>query len=68
MGFRKPKNVPLHILFKGEVHPKMKVSYLVVFGALSRMVKVRVACNKPFWVYMQINKLRRPRAGNLMTF
>ena len=27
--------------FKGEVHPKMKVSYLVEFGTLSRMVKVR---------------------------
>ena len=45
---------------KGEVHPKMKVSYMVVFGALSRMVKVRGACYKPFWVYKRLNKLRRP--------
>ena len=29
---------------KGEVYPKMITSYLVVFGALSRMVKVRGAC------------------------
>ena len=36
---------------KGEVHSKMKVSYLVEFGTLSRMVKVRGACDKPFWVY-----------------
>ena len=45
-----------------------KVSYLVVFGALSRMVKVRGACDKPFWVCKRLNKLRRPRAGKLMTF
>ena len=38
---------------KGEVHSKMKVSYLVVFGALSRMVKVQGACHEPFWVYSQ---------------
>ena len=36
-------------LVKGEVHPKMITSYLVVFGALSRMVEVRGACDKPFW-------------------
>ena len=34
-------------IVKGEVHLKMKVSYLVVFGALSRMVKVLGACDKP---------------------
>ena len=34
--------------FKGEVHRKMEVSYLVVFGALSCMVKVRGVCDKPF--------------------
>ena len=54
--------------FKGEVHTKMKVSYLVVFGALSRMVKVRGACDKPLWVCKRLSKLRRPRAGKLMTF
>ena len=37
-------------LLNGEVHPKMKVSYLVEFGTLSRMVKVRGACDEPFWV------------------
>ena len=26
---------------KGEVHPKMKTSYMAVYGVLSRMVKVR---------------------------
>ena len=36
---------------KGEVHPKMITSYLVVFGVLSRMVKVKGACDKAFWVY-----------------
>ena len=39
------------IKIKGEVHPKMKVSYLVEFGKLSLMVKVRGACDEPFWVY-----------------
>ena len=34
---------------KGEVHQKMKMSHLVVFGEPSRMVKVRGACDKPFW-------------------
>ena len=36
---------------KGEVHPKIKTAYLVVFGALSQTVKVRGACEKPFWIY-----------------
>ena len=39
------------LMLKGElVHPKMMTSYLVVFGALSQMVKVRGACDKPFWM------------------
>ena len=38
----------------------MKVSYLVVSGLLSRMVEVRGACDKPFWVYKRLNKLRGP--------
>ena len=38
--------------FNGEVHPKMITSNLVVFKALSRMVKVRGACDKPFWIYI----------------
>ena len=45
---------------KGEFHPKMKTSYLVVFGALSRMVKVRSACNKPFWTYKRLNNYAAP--------
>ena len=32
------------------VHPKMKTSGLVVSGALSRMAKVRGACDKQFWI------------------
>ena len=36
-----------HALCRG-VHPKMKISYQMVFGVLSRMVKVRGACDKPF--------------------
>ena len=35
---------------EGQVHPKMKISYFVVFGTPSRMVKVRGACDKPFWI------------------
>ena len=34
--------------FKGELHPKMITSYLVVFGTLSQMLRVRGACDKPF--------------------
>ena len=42
-------------MLKGEVHSKMVTSYLVVFGALSRMVKVRGAYDKPFWIYKRLN-------------
>ena len=45
---------------KGEDHPKMITSYLVVFGALSRMVKVRGACDKPFWIYKPLNNCAAP--------
>ena len=38
------------LFFKGEVHPKLITSYLVVSGLLSRMVKVRGAYDKPFWI------------------
>ena len=37
---------------------KMITSCLVVFGAPSRLVKVRGACDEPFWIYK-----RRPHAG-----
>ena len=40
-------------------HPKMNISYLLVFGAQSRMVKVRGACDA-FWVYKLLTKLRPP--------
>ena len=53
---------------KGNFTQKWKFHKLVVFGALSRMVKVRSACDKLFWVYKRLNKLGRPRAGILMTF
>ena len=46
--------------FKGEVHPKMITSYLVVFGALSRMVKVRGAYDKPFSIYKRLNNCAAP--------
>ena len=46
--------------FKGEVHPKIITSYLVVFGALSRMVKVWGACGKPFWIYKRLNNCAAP--------
>ena len=45
---------------KGEVHPKKIPSCPVVFGALSRMVKVRGAYDKPFWIYKQLNNYAAP--------
>ena len=45
---------------KGEVHPKMITSNLVVFRALSRMVKVRGACEKPFRIYERLNNCTAP--------
>ena len=33
----------------------MIASYLAEFAALSRMVKVRGACDKPFWIYKRLN-------------
>ena len=47
-------------ILKGEVHPKMITSYLLVFWALSRMVKVRGACDKPFWMYKRLNNCAAP--------
>ena len=49
-----------HHHVKGEAHPKMITSYLVVFGALSRMVKARGACVKPFWIYKRLNNCAAP--------
>ena len=46
--------------FKGKVHPKMITSYLVVFRAVSRMVKVRGACDKPLWIYKRLNNCAAP--------
>ena len=48
------------LMLKGEVHPKMITSYLVVFGALSRMVKVQGACDKPFWICKRLNNCAAP--------
>ena len=45
---------------EGEVHPKMITSNLVVFRALSRMVKVRGACDKPFRIYERLNNCTAP--------
>ena len=49
---------------KGEVHSKMKTSYLIVFRALSRMVKVRGACDKLFWIYRRLNNCATPTSDN----
>ena len=38
----------------------MITSYLVVFGALSRMLKVRGACDKLFWIYKRLNNCAAP--------
>ena len=38
----------------------MITSYLVVFGALSRMVKVQGAGDKPFWIYKRLNNCAAP--------
>ena len=38
----------------------MITSYLVVLGALSRMVKVRGACDKPFWIEKRLNYCAAP--------
>ena len=38
-------------------------SYLVVFGAPSRMVKVRGACDKPCWTYKRLNNCATPAPG-----
>ena len=49
-NIRPPSQLLARNEVKGEVHPKMITSYLVVFGALSRMVKVRGAYDEPFWI------------------
>ena len=51
-------------MLKGEVHSKMVTSHLVVFGALSRMVKVRGAYDKPFWRYKLNNCAAPAPAGD----
>ena len=38
----------------------MVTSYLVVFGAQSRMVKVRGACDRPFRIYERLNNCAAP--------
>ena len=45
---------------KGAVLPKMEISYLVVFGTLSRVMTVWGACDKPFWLYTRLNQSCRP--------
>ena len=39
---------------------------LPVFGVLSRMVKVRGACDKPFWIYKRLNNCAAPRRTVMM--
>ena len=43
--------------FKGEVHDFYKTSWFIEFEALSRMVKVRGTCDKPFKRYSRLKKL-----------
>ena len=38
----------------------MITSYIVVLGALSRMVKVRGACDKPLWIHERWNNCAVP--------
>ena len=58
-GSYKNQGVVKNTVFKGEVHPKRNISYLVVFGVLSRVVKVRGACDRPFldiqYMYKRLN-------------
>ena len=44
-------------ILKGEVHDFYKTSWFVVFEALSRMVKVRGSCDKPFKMYSRLKNL-----------
>ena len=47
-----------------EVPPSMKTSYVVVFRALSWMVKLRGECDELFWIYKRLNNIYcTPRAG-----
>ena len=52
--------------FKGEVHDFYKTSRFVEFEALSRMVKVRGSCDKPFKRYSRLKNLlcERPQGTN----
>ena len=42
---------------KGEVHDFYKTSWFVELEALSRMVKVRGSCDKPFKGYLRLKNL-----------
>ena len=60
----KEKIINYTVQLKGNVHPNMIISYLVVFGALRRMVKAQGACDKPFWIYKRLNICVAPAPGN----
>ena len=53
-------------IIEGEVHDFYKTSWFVEFEALSRMVKVRGSCNKPFKRYSRLKNLlcERPHGTN----
>ena len=51
-------------MLKGEVHPNMDISHIIVFGALRQMVKIRGACDKLFWIYMRLNNCAAPVPGS----
>ena len=59
-------NCPTTAKLKGKF-TKNDNSYPVVLVALSQMVKVRGACDKPFWIYKRLNDCAAPR-WTVMTF
>ena len=52
-------------VFKGDVRPKTKISYLIVLGVPARMVKARGECDKLFRIYLykQLNNCAAPTLG-----
>ena len=51
---------PILYCLKGEVHPKNDNFASRSVQGLSRMVKVRGACDKPLWIYKWLNNCAAP--------
>ena len=70
LSYRNRKEfIPLHLFIlmmiqcrnaKGEVHDFYKTSWFVEFEALSRMVKARGSCDKPFKRYSRLKLTMGP--------